>query len=878
MDYRRSTLAVSILSALLCAGTAMAQDAGTAPARSNDPNKPQTQPQTQPGQAKQLETVTVSGIRASLQKSLDLKRNSDSIIDAISAEDVGKFPDTNVAESLSHLPGISVDRNFGEGDKVSILGTDPALNRLLLNGQTVASTNWTSDPNHPDGRSFNYSLLTSEIIGTAEVYKTPQARIDEGSIGGTVIVNTRRPLDLKANTLTGTVSYGYNDRADKGKPNASVLYSWKNDEGTFGVLGSLMHSDRIIHREGTEIFGYQRANDPNDTDPNHQFPASVVPPGSSFTYPTAINTALFTQHRKRDGVATGIQWKPNQSFELNLTGLYVTEKFDNYNQSRYGDWSGSAPAATSVNVANGVATGGSYGASAPTYLDGYERFSKVNTGALQLRADWHGEGWNASSQIGYTNSSGGSQGIYSLQFRGYGGYNWNLAGEHPQINYNTDPTDASQMLAHGAGFSRAPSYDRERYFQADFSHDVALGPFNTVELGVKSSNHFNGQTNYAASIPTLDNSGVTLANLQGGMTGSNYLDGLSPAGNMARWVQIDKGGLKNYVNSLFTGAPMDPKATYAITEQNRAFYIQGDFGGTDWRGNVGARYIHTRNGITGYNVIANNQYEPVDQKNRYNEWLPSFNIAYDVRDDLTLRFAAAKTLARPRYQDMTPYVALDDRTHTGSSGNVDLKPYKSTNYDATAEWYFAENSLLSAEFFFRRISDYVLYDTVARTYYDLTAQQNAVYQMVTPVNAGVAKVKGVSLTYQASFGYGFGLAANYTYSDDDTSNNFPLPYNSKNSFTLTPYYEQGPWSARVTFSRRSPYFTQIGVLESQQITGRFRQLDASVSYQLNDHVRLQLDGTNLLDETYFVYNGTPSQPYNAYKNGRTYTLSMNFKL
>ncbi|WP_346948813.1 TonB-dependent receptor plug domain-containing protein, partial [Dyella sp.] len=204
MDYRRSTLAVSILSALLCAGTAMAQDAGTAPARSNDPNKPQTQPQTQPGQARQLETVTVSGIRASLQKSLDLKRNSDSIIDAISAEDVGKFPDTNVAESLSHLPGISVDRNFGEGDKVSILGTDPALNRLLLNGQTVASTNWTSDPNHPDGRSFNYSLLTSEIIGTAEVYKTPQARIDEGSIGGTVIVNTRRPLDLKANTLTGT--------------------------------------------------------------------------------------------------------------------------------------------------------------------------------------------------------------------------------------------------------------------------------------------------------------------------------------------------------------------------------------------------------------------------------------------------------------------------------------------------------------------------------------------------------------------------------------------------------------------------------------------------------------------------------------------------
>ncbi len=109
---------------------------------------------------------------------------------------MGKFPDRNVAESQSHLPGISVDRNFGEGDKVSILGTDPALNRLLLNSQTLASTNWTSDPNNPDSRSFDYSLLTSEIIGNAQVYKTPQANIDEGSIGGTVVVNTRRPLDL----------------------------------------------------------------------------------------------------------------------------------------------------------------------------------------------------------------------------------------------------------------------------------------------------------------------------------------------------------------------------------------------------------------------------------------------------------------------------------------------------------------------------------------------------------------------------------------------------------------------------------------------------------------------------------------------------------
>ena len=883
MNYRKNAVSFAVASALLFSAAVTAQDAASAPqpptgtaAQSATPSTA-PQPAADQNKATQLEGVTVTGIRASLQKSLDIKRNADSIVDAISAEDVGKFPDTNVAESLSHLPGISVDRNFGEGDKVSILGTDPALNRLLLNGQTLASTNWTSDPNNPDSRSFDYSLLTSEIIGTAEVYKTPQARIDEGSIGGTVIINTRKPLDLKANTLTGTVGYDYNDRADTGKPNASVLYSWKNNDSTFGVLGSVMHSDHVIQREGTEVFGYQEAGDPTDTDPNHQFSPSVLPPGTKAVYPTAINTALFEQERKRDGVSTDIQWKPNQAFELNFTGLYVTEKFNNFNQSHYGDWSGSAPDATSLNVNNGVATSGSYGAGAPTYLDGYERFSKVNTGTAQLRADWHGDGWNASSQLGYTSSTGGSQGIYNVQFQGFGGYNWNLDGQHPQINFNT-PNDPSEMLAHGAGFSYAPSYDKERYFQADFNHDLALGPLNEVEFGIKASNHYNGQTGYAALIPSPDGSGVSLADVAGGNTPSGYLDGLDATQSMSNWTQINPGALKQYVESLYTSAPMDPKSTYGIAEQNRAFYVQGDFGGDNYRGNFGMRYFHTRDTVTGYQSIADNQYAPVDKRSSYGDWLPSFNIAYDVRDDLTLRFAAAKTIARPRFQEMTPYVALDDRTLTGSGGNTDLKPYKSTNYDATAEWYFTDNSLLSAEYFFRRISGYILNTNVEQTHFDLTTLQDAQYSMEIPVNAGVAKVQGMSLTYQGNFAHGFGLLANYTYSDADTTNGFPLPYNSKNAFNLTPYFENGPWSARVTYSWRSAYFTQIAQLQSAQITGIFRELDASVGYQINDHMRVSLDGTNLLDETYFVYDNTPSQPLNAYKNGRTFSLNLGLKL
>src|SRR3569623_137448 len=153
--------------------------------------------------------VVITGIRASLQASIDVKRRANAIVDAISAEEVGKFPSTNVAEALTVVPGVTVDRQFGQGEKVSILGTDPALNRTLLNGQTVASADWfiLDSP----GRTFNYALLAPQLVGRVDVYKSPEPRLDKGSIGGTVNVLTRKPLDLKPLTIAGSLGYLYNE-------------------------------------------------------------------------------------------------------------------------------------------------------------------------------------------------------------------------------------------------------------------------------------------------------------------------------------------------------------------------------------------------------------------------------------------------------------------------------------------------------------------------------------------------------------------------------------------------------------------------------------------------------------------------------------------
>lgn len=889
--HRKRMLSAAIAASLIFATQAWAQDTSqnTSQTDRNSQKPSATAPAVPaPKQAQTLSTVTVSGYRASLEKALDIKRDADSIVDAITAEDVGKFPDNNVAESLSHLPGITVDRTFGEGERVSILGTDPALNRLLLNGQTLASTNWAGDPDNPDSRSFDYTMLSPEIIGTAEVYKTPQARIDEGSIGGTVIVNTRRPLDLKANTLTGTVSYGYNSNAERGKPNASVLYSWKNSDNTFGVLGSLMHDDRIVDRYGTEIFGYQQFNDPTDSNAqpggNHYFSPSLVSPNAHGAYPTSANTAWFQQERKRNGVETGIQWKPNKRFELNLTGLYSEDNLSNYNQSRYAYWGDNAPDATAIGPDNGLATSGSYNGNAPTHLDGYYRNSKIKTGSVNLRADWYGDGWQASGQVGYTTSQGGSQGIYLMSFKTLAPYNWAIDGHGPLVNYSVPGTDASAANLDATGLNFAPSYDRERYAQFDFSHDLDLGPFTQIQAGIKATNHANGQNDYNASLPSVQDPDpadqLTLAQFAGGNTPGNFLSGLPSTQTMRDWTTISSGALQSYINSL-PGAhdlALVQSGSYSIRENTRAAYVQGNFSGDRYRGNIGVRYVHTSDAVDGYTYMGNGAYAPLSNVHSYSDWLPSFNFAYNLTDDLMLRLAAAKVIARPRFQNMTPYVATQDISLTANAGNPDLQPYRSNNYDASLEWYFNPKSVVSAEFFYRDISQYILSETVLAPYYNFTLHKTSVYLTTMPVNASDAQVRGLSLTYQGDIGAGFGVDANYTFSDAVTSNNYNLPYNSRNSYNITPYYEQGPWSIRVNLGWRSAYFTQIGSIGAKQMADAYTELDTSISYQINDHLDLSLTADNLLNETYYAYDNTPDMPLNTYKNGRTYMMSLHFKL
>ena len=244
---------------------------------------------------------------------------------------------------------------------------------------------------------------------------------------------------------------------------------------------------------------------------------------------------------------------------------------------------------------------------------------------------------------------------------------------------------------------------------------------------------------------------------------------------------------------------------------------------------------------------------------------------------MVARFSAAKVMARPRYGQLAGTLDLNDQDFTGGGGNVDLKPYEATNYDLAFEWYFAPSSMLAAEVFRRDISNYVVTNTTEQQLTNPISGVSGVYSISRPINVADATATGVALIYQHAFDNGFGINANYTYTDTSTSTDLFLPYVSKNAYTLTPYFEKGPFNVRVNYSYRSEYYNQVGRQNASVFADAYKQLDLIAGYQISDLLGVTLSATNLLDETYYWYDTQKRTPLGLYKSGRNYQLALNFK-
>lgn len=896
MNIRKTMLSASIVAAFCLAGSAWAQDTANG--------------QSGQDQAKELQGVTVVGIRASLQKSLETKRNNDTISDAITAEDIGKFPNTNVAEAMSLMPGVTIDRRFGQGERVSIDGTDPSLNLSFLDGHPVAQAIWLygEQPN----RGFDYTQLAPEILGRLEVIKSAEARIPEGSLGGTILMHSRKPLDMDANTISGSVGYSYNDQASKGKPNASVFYSWKNKQGSFGFDIAAQHYEEAVDRQGIEVFGYHPVSEYAAVNPNIAAQVAAGDLRPSDLVPDEVNAAYFKQTRKRNSALVNLQFKPNDQFSADLSALYIKENFDNYNQSVYNFMHQNPSSMGAIDSffpsVNGIVVGGHTGANPGSgtglIYDNQLRQSEVTTKGLDLRADYLGDGWTLGGQIGGSKSDNPNIGQWLLEPVYSGGYSWGL-----HQGFQADDQEAYRDPANWGGgwlgnHGVFDSHAKDRYAQLDFTKNFD-SVFDQLLLGARYTKHDEAYGLYVYG-------GVkpgTLADV--GTDGFTDILGDYPGAydDFQHHIEVGKSNILNWINSSpIDWAHPDPGSTlnntWKLTQKNTAAYAQMNFATDTLRGNFGVRWVHTQ--TTGFGYIIPNGETPVlpapdgwwqSQKSTKNNFLPSFNITYDTGGDMVLRAAAAKVMAWAPYNLMVNQTFLNDTVLTGSGGNPGIDPYKAYNFNVSAEWYFAPQSVFAVSAFYKHVLNYILITPATERQYNSIRDNDPAqwanylgsngcgadgycdYRVSRPHNGGGADIKGITLTYQQPFGEtGFGIAANYTFASGKTDAGTSMPYLSRHTVSLSPYYEKGPFSARLNYNYRTKYLGAGYVAGAEPATtDDYADLSASLGWTFTDNLSLSVDAMNLLDQKYHQYQGTDDLMVAEYSTGRRYMASLHFK-
>lgn len=953
MKYRKSVLSAAVVA---CLGFAVQAHAQETAAQADQPEAKK--------EATELDGVVVVGIRGSLQRSLETKRNADAIIDVITAEDVGKFPATNVAEAMVLIPGIAIDKAFGQGEKVSILGTDPALSRTLLNGQTVASADWyISDQ---PGRTFNYSLLAPQLVGKVEVYKSPEAHIDEGSIGGTVIISTRKPLDME-NQLTVAGQFGFlrNDRIREANPNASLMLGWKNKSDTFGLIVSAQADIEDIRRDGIESYGTVtgdhyingREGSSNSisttgtdwsTDPPGVLPPSCV--GSCATTllanpdavtPNSISAHYFEQTRKRDTLSLALQFKPNDKLDIEFNALDVKAGFDNISHSMFafnGNTWNSLSKMTDVTVEGGVITKAAF-RNALTVYDLINRQATVDTNSYDLKVNWNDERWFGSAHVGTSEAGGGTGRQVFGEFLNLAHYSYDISGT-PRLDfqgYQTEPT--TEIAAHfppayagspfldprafrmdggypnpwhtdapsetnwaagwGGNIVTKPTWDKENYGQIDGGLRFD-SPIYQVRFGYKMREHETGQEMAGVALASIRGYGDATASMfDPRPLPDNYLKGFGDVGDLNKRFTIDGWALADYILSGDWLAPWqtmpepgtfnDPSFvanTWTVSEDINAAYLQADYSWNGLRGNVGFRYVQTESDSMGWQCTTGSScaptgYEQVHVKRRYSDFLPNLNVAYDW-NDVVFRFSAAKVMSRPNYGDMSNYLWLGPQTLTGGGGNPNLDPYRSTNFDASAEWYFSDNAILAGSLFHKDIGNYILVTTSEEVHYNQSTGQDATFVISRPNNAGAARISGLSLNYQQTFGRGLGLLANYTYADSSSASGDPVPWTSEHQYSISPFFENDRWTARATYSHRSEYFTQVD-RGNNLVTDGYTSLDANLSFRIDEYMTVTLDGMNLLDSEYYTYAqvagvaNTEKLVRGLYRTGRRYMASLRIR-
>jgi TonB-dependent receptor len=856
----------------------------------------------------EIDEVVVTGIRASMRSSLEVKRDSIQVIDAISAEDIGDFPDKNVGEAIQRVPGVQINRQDGEGRSISIRGADQSLIRVELNGVSALSLTVGG------GRDVDFRDLPVEFLSRVEVVKTPTAEMTEGGIG-TVRVFTRRPFDNPDGFLAGSLQGVYSDLADEYDPKAALIGSKTFFDGKLGVLLSTQYETRHIDSNNARTTGWLRraptatgagATPGRGTDVNADGTLDWIP-----EIPRYIIDRRETTREAFNGV---VEFKPTDSVYLYFDGTYAKGREEVSSMlMQLGGAAGLIDYANSTVGEDNTIDHIELTSSAAFPIDlayrninGQLEREQYN---MQLGGSWESGLWKLDGRVTYArgevqndekNSTATLFGLPRLivDYTGSeGAPNFSFPG--------VDTTDGNLVNNIAAVFNPRNNNQEEdgARFNIEFKPEDSW--LASVKAGVEKRDVTMESLLYSRTIqlssrtPTPASSGATttvavaqsviagIVNTNSGVNDVPFFDtgDLGFGGGIKYW--NDNGDPTYEATVAASGLTMDPYGpnsnpntngtfqnyldTWSVDEETLAGYLQAGFNFDNdivpIRALVGVRYYDTNTLSSGYNRVQQGTvitFPTASQSGGYTDWLPSINLRFEFTEKLAGRLTAGEVMARPNPSQLAFRRSTDIIGLTGTRGNPDLLPFQATQYDAGLEYYISDVSYVSAAFFRTEISRFIINQVAPETIDGLT------YSISKPIN-GTDKVTidGFEVGGQFAFdflpgiGKNFGLMANATFSDDEgfkgtnllTGEILPFPGVSELSYNASLYFENPKVSVRAAYNwRESWLLTAAGRGGLPEFNDDYGTLDLSMSWTVNDHFTVFADVVNLLDEQKIEFN------------------------
>ncbi|MCH6257467.1 TonB-dependent receptor [Puniceicoccaceae bacterium K14] len=857
----------------------------------------------------ELEAFVVDGgIAASRQRSLELKRISSNLVDAISAEGLGRFPDENVAESLQRITGVQINRNRGEGSTVNIRGLPSVFTHVLFNGRSLTSA-LNGDPNGGVNRSFDFSALPSEFISTLRVHKTSTADMEEGGLSGTVDVETASAFFLGKRSVAASVQGAWESNSGEFSPRMSFLFSDVFADGKLGFALGLARSEREPethtsnggYANRTESQGLQSSGGPVDFNGN-----GVIDPDFNVRVSGGHFLNIFKEKRERNSAIAKLEFRPNRDVDLFVESFYTEQKIESErfeNLHRFVNAQGIDPMGTTevltIDGINYLAETDGLGVD----LRGGSRFEDRNGDALSITfgGERRFDSWTLSGEVSVSESTQLSNNLNIADIaRGSILYVSEPGTDSPQIEYQDGFEEGRlnpnnfQVASLNGSFQRRNN-DDQTDGRVDLERIAEWGPLKKLKFGVRYSEREQNSSNGRLVI-----GGAALSDLVGGLAegpggpgtfsaasfmqlvepgNGSFLDSFSGHDNFPQtWLGSDtKGFLEQYSNEELIAAGNFTNAVTGIIdveEEVTAGYGMVEFGSKDGRlsGNFGIRFVNTNQLSRGnapdltritlepeagaVTTIPPGEDVVVDRS--YSDVLPSANLKWEVSDEVVMRFAASRTMARPNLSQISPIATANGNNSTITRQNPLLDPFRSNNFDISTEWYMGDHGALTVSLFYKDVISLIRNETsvvdlpIIILLSDGTSfVEDREFTINEPVNGDGVTVKGFEVSYQRPLDFlpieGFGFLANYTYINN--SDPEQLTAASENNFNLSSYYETERVGVRLSYTWRDGFLTNPGSATGDgTLRDSFGVLDGNITYNINENLSLVLEAINILDE------------------------------